>query len=206
MARGASAKTPAAAGAALAAAAGKAGEAAKLGKKTPIDLGDTASLKRALDDCVVQVVTDGGYEEDHFVSNVKIALGTVTCLLALVAQFYPKKWLAQWWVLLACVLAYGACTLALNVFITRVEGEVFLFTRPRKGGKALQASSKLPRFSPEYMLQLETHPKAPNSKLASLERSIASYFDVDGFLVEAPFRADVLRTLRAFESQQKKAQ
>ena len=44
------------------------------------------------------------------------------------------------------------------------------------------------------------------SKPASLERSIASYFDVDGFLVEAPFRADVLRTLRAFESQQKKAQ
>ncbi len=44
------------------------------------------------------------------------------------------------------------------------------------------------------------------SKPASLERSVASYFDVDGFLVEAPFRADVLRTLRAFESQQKKAQ
>ena len=44
------------------------------------------------------------------------------------------------------------------------------------------------------------------SKPASLERSMASYFDLDGFLVEAPFRADVLRTLRAFESQQKKAQ
>lgn len=44
------------------------------------------------------------------------------------------------------------------------------------------------------------------SKPASLERSIASYFDKDGFLVEPPFRADVLRTLRAFESQQKKVQ
>ena len=48
--------------------------------------------------------------------------------------------------------------------------------------------------------------RGARSKPASLERSIASYFDVDGFLVEAPFRADVLRTLRAFESQQKKAQ
>ena len=54
------------------------------------------------------------------------------CLLALVAQFYPKKWPGQWWVMLVCVLAYGACTVALNLFITRVEGEVFLFTRPRK--------------------------------------------------------------------------
>ena len=48
------------------------------------------------------------------------------------AQFYPKKWPGQWWVMLVCVLAYGACTVALNLFITRVEGEVFLFTRPRK--------------------------------------------------------------------------
>ncbi len=54
MARGAFAKTPSAAGAALAAAA-KPVDAAKAEKKTPVDLGDTASLKRALDDCVVQV-------------------------------------------------------------------------------------------------------------------------------------------------------
>ena len=48
--------------------------------------------------------------------------------------------------------------------------------------------------------------RTSRSKVATLERSIASYFDVDGFLVEAPFRADVLRTLRTFETQQKKAQ
>jgi signal peptidase complex subunit 2 len=54
------------------------------------------------------------------------------CLLALLAQFYPKKWPAQWWIMLVCVLAYGACTLALNAFVSRVEGDAFLFTRPRK--------------------------------------------------------------------------
>jgi len=107
-----------------------------------------------------QVLADSGYEEDHYVSNVKIGLGTFTCaaflqspatscsykedcaaaevesvrrcLLALLAQFYPKKWPAQWWVMLVCVLAYGACTLALNAFVSRVEGDAFLFTRPRK--------------------------------------------------------------------------
>ena len=56
MARGVFARTPPAAGAALAAAAAqKSADAAKIDKKTPIDLGDTASLKRALDDCVLQV-------------------------------------------------------------------------------------------------------------------------------------------------------
>lgn len=60
MARGVFARTPPAAGAALAAAAAqKSADAAKIDKKTPIDLGDTASLKRALDDCVLQVAAKG---------------------------------------------------------------------------------------------------------------------------------------------------
>ena len=60
------------------------------------------------------------------------------------AQFYPKKWPGQWWVMLVCVLAYGACTVALNLFITRVEGEVFLFTRPRKVRAPRAGSAALP--------------------------------------------------------------
>ncbi len=55
MARGAAARVPAAAGAALAAAAGNSVDAEKVSAKAPVDLGDTASLKRALDDYVVQV-------------------------------------------------------------------------------------------------------------------------------------------------------
>ena len=31
---------------------------------------------------LLQVITDSGYEEDHFVSNVKIGLGTLTCAAA----------------------------------------------------------------------------------------------------------------------------
>lgn len=124
MARGVFARTPPAAGAALAAAAAqKSADAAKIEKKTPIDLGDTASLKRALDDCVLQVtakglevllppksfrkpfyetsflllqvITDSGYGEDHFVSNVKIGLGTLTCAALsytahCAAEFLPR--------------------------------------------------------------------------------------------------------------------
>ena len=78
------------------------------------------------------------------------------CLLALAAQFYPKKWPGQWWVMLVCVLAYGACTLALNLFITRVEGDVFLFTRPRKVRASCAGSAASQKQGPvsEVAIQL----------------------------------------------------
>ncbi len=127
MARGAAARVPAAAGAALAAAAGNSVDAEKVGAKAPVDLGDTASLKRALDDYVVQVcwpasgaphwlalcaalckllqaaaaatscvalrqvLADSGYEEDHYVSNVKIGLGTFTCAAFLQAAVNARS-------------------------------------------------------------------------------------------------------------------
>jgi hypothetical protein len=40
---------------------------------------------------------------------------------------------------------------------------------PRQGGKgALRVASKLPRFSPQYGLKLEAHPRAPGRRAQRL--------------------------------------
>ena len=54
------------------------------------------------------------------------------CSIALIAQFYPGKHPDNWWLLCGCVIAYAACTLALNLFLLRFEGETFFFTRARR--------------------------------------------------------------------------
>ena len=54
------------------------------------------------------------------------------CLFALVAQFYPRKFPDNYWLLVICVAAYALCTAALNMFITYVEGDAILFTLPHK--------------------------------------------------------------------------
>ena len=108
-----------------------------------------------------QAILDAGYEEDFFVSNVKIGLGSLTCeqqpsltgsqlmfaqartsskapcdfcriVIALLAQFYPKKYPDNWLLLLICLVLYGIGTAILSVFTTLVEDDSFLITRPRK--------------------------------------------------------------------------
>ncbi len=45
--------------------------------------------------------------------------------MAALAQFYPKKYPDNFWVLLVCVGLYIAATLALNILFSGIDGEVF---------------------------------------------------------------------------------
>ena len=83
-----------------------------------------------------QAVLDAGYEEDMSISNTKIGscvsrqpgaqpgsqctalatgLGLLTCATALLAQFYPKPFPENYWLLVACVVVYFLLNTALQV-------------------------------------------------------------------------------------------
>ena len=53
-------------------------------------------------------------------------------IIALLAQFYPKKYPDNWLLLLICLVLYSIGTAVLSVFTTLVEDDSFLITRPRK--------------------------------------------------------------------------
>ena len=82
---------------------------------------------------------DAGYEEDMTISNTKIGscarqpcarpgtqcalhhgtgLGLLTCATALLAQFYPKPFPDNYWLLVACVVVYFLLNTALQVRAT----------------------------------------------------------------------------------------
>jgi signal peptidase complex subunit 2 len=50
-----------------------------------------------------------------------LVLGLVTCILALVAQFYPVKFPGNYTVLVVCVAGYCAFNTLLQLYITFVE-------------------------------------------------------------------------------------
>ncbi len=52
--------------------------------------------------------------------------------IALLAQFYPKKYPDNWLLLLVCLVLYGLGSTALSIFTMLVEDDCFLITRPRK--------------------------------------------------------------------------
>ncbi|CAK9323834.1 unnamed protein product [Citrullus colocynthis] len=78
--------------------------AAKSAKKA--NLFDHHSLKHLLDESVSEIVTSRGYVEDVRLSNVKLIMGTIIIIIALVAQFYKKKFPENRDFLIGCIILY----------------------------------------------------------------------------------------------------
>eukprot|EP01132_Coremiostelium_polycephalum_P005529 gene5529-6888_t len=60
-------------------------------KPVTVNLYDSAALKQTLDDSAVKYVTDvAGFTQDQTVNYYKVGFGLIGCILAAVAQFYPR--------------------------------------------------------------------------------------------------------------------
>ncbi|KAL9688176.1 hypothetical protein QQ045_032593 [Rhodiola kirilowii] len=79
-------------------------DAAKNLKKA--NLLDHNSIKHLLDESVTEVVTSRGYKENVRLSNIKMLLGLVIIAIALVAQFYWKKFPENKNFLIGCIISY----------------------------------------------------------------------------------------------------
>ncbi|CAA7028979.1 unnamed protein product [Microthlaspi erraticum] len=67
---------------------------------------DHHSIKHILDESVSEIVTSRGYREDVRLSNLKLILGVVIIVVALVAQFYNKKFPENRDFLIGCIALY----------------------------------------------------------------------------------------------------
>ncbi|CAH2071552.1 unnamed protein product, partial [Thlaspi arvense] len=192
---------------------------------------DHNSVKHILDESVSDIVTSRGYKEDVRLSNVKLLLGVIIIVVALVAQFYNKKFPENRDILICCIGLYPfsnsldshrikiklkimeigkICWICLvldsgkYVVLTAVmqlimyvkEKNAILFTYPLEGSftsTGLVVSSKLPRFSDQYTLTIESaDPKSISAeKSVQLTKSVTQWFTKDGVLVEGLFWKDV---------------
>ncbi|KAK8953683.1 putative signal peptidase complex subunit 2 [Platanthera guangdongensis] len=67
---------------------------------------DSNSIKHVLDESVKEIVTSRGFAEDFRLSNLRLLIGTVIIAVALLAQFYPKKFPENRDVLIGCIVLY----------------------------------------------------------------------------------------------------
>ncbi|MBA0750130.1 hypothetical protein Gogos_003987 [Gossypium gossypioides] len=174
----------------------KAETANKNAKKA--NLLDHGSIKHILDESVTEIVKSRGYVEDVRMSNIRLLLGTIIIVIALVAQFYKKKFPENRDFLIGCIL----------VIYTK-EKNAILFTYPPAGSVAstgLVVSSKLPRFSDLYTLTIASaDPKSISAgKLVELTKSVTQWFTKDGVLVEGLFWKDVETLINDYATEPKK--
>lgn len=90
-----------------------------------VELGDCQAIKTVLDDSLVQMVSERGYQEDQGVSNVKIVLGLLASSFGLFGQFHEhmgfQKFPDDRHILGACVAGYMVCSGLLSVLAVVVE-------------------------------------------------------------------------------------
>jgi len=137
-------------------------------KKT--NLGDSATIKRIMDDAVIQVLLDDseeglGYVEDTALSNLKLVVGFAGVGASLVSHVYPAPFPKNWLVLLLCCAWYFLMSGILQLILSFCELESILLVRETTDAshvaraEGLNFSSHLPRFQEMYTLGITPLPK-----------------------------------------------
>jgi len=101
-----------------------------------IETGDSVKVKQVLDDALVEIIVNQGFEANYSWDNVKLLLMLVSCVFGLVAQFYPLPFPESRPLLALCCAMYFIISGVLQFIVTFVDKDTILFVRP----KAVSAS------------------------------------------------------------------
>eukprot|EP01111_Echinosteliopsis_oligospora_P007444 TRINITY_DN2246_c0_g1_i1.p1 TRINITY_DN2246_c0_g1~~TRINITY_DN2246_c0_g1_i1.p1 ORF type:complete len:212 (+),score=34.66 TRINITY_DN2246_c0_g1_i1:51-686(+) len=151
---------------------------------------DNNALRQALDDYATKHIENGlGLKENHNITHIKLFLGTLCCGLALLAQFYPHPFPANWNIILACAIGYFVCSAIMQYVISYVQKDAFLFTKSSpKYEKGLSVSSKVDRYSLDYQMTIKD---LKSEKSVSFKKPMTLFFDTDGVLHEDKFTPEI---------------
>ncbi|XP_041000566.1 probable signal peptidase complex subunit 2 [Juglans microcarpa x Juglans regia] len=171
---------------------------------------DHHSIKHILDESVSEIVTSRGYVEDVRMSNIRLVMGTIIIIIALLAQFYKKKFPENRNFLIGCIVLYIVFNGLLQLIIYTKEKNAILFTYPPSGSftsTGLVVSSKLPRFSDMYTLSIASaDPKSISANQSvQFTKSVTQWFTKDGVLVEGLFWKDVEALVEEYAREPKKS-
>mmetsp|Transcript_220 Transcript_220/g.242 ORF Transcript_220/g.242 Transcript_220/m.242 type:complete len:248 (-) Transcript_220:526-1269(-) len=195
-----------------------------------VDTGDIIKLKQILDETVastflVENVLEGsadgirgnsiGLSECHIWNNIKLAVMTVACAFAMVAQFAPLPFPESRPVLGACCAAYFVLSGALQLITTFLDKDCILITKVMKkdqstdgGGMkknpgmlthGLRIRTSLPRFSEFYTVRIEFQ-GMEDSPFVKKTSSVGKFFDVEGMFDEYGLENEVEQLYKRFTS------
>jgi len=206
-------------------------ETEELNMPVIVELGDSQAVKTALDDSLVQMVAERGYQEDQGISNVKIILGLLASAFGLFGQFHEHLGFAKFpddrHILGACVAGYMFCSSLLSVlavvweknYIASLKGPILrenVYPFLKDGEeipewcswiKACKVETELERYDTKFTVRY-TIMTADDVWQEPYEEhnSILRFFNVEGLLLEDVYQKwgrDVLKN-GAFKAKKKK--
>ncbi|RYH20957.1 hypothetical protein EON65_21970 [archaeon] len=97
-----------------------------------IETGDSVKVKQVFDDCIMETITDAGYAANYSWENFKLLLMFVSCVFALVAQFYPMPFPSSRPLLAVCCVMYFIISSVLQFIVTFIDKDTIMFTKPNE--------------------------------------------------------------------------
>mmetsp|Transcript_37076 Transcript_37076/g.56965 ORF Transcript_37076/g.56965 Transcript_37076/m.56965 type:complete len:264 (-) Transcript_37076:1301-2092(-) len=193
-----------------------------------VDVGDMTKVKQVLDETVAAALLDGsgggsfssadsfsspGLDEDYFLDNIKLAIMTVACIFAVIAQFGPIPFPESRILLALCCGLYFVLSGLLQLITTYLDQDCILRTKPiaTKGDSAskkknpllfqygLKVRTNMLRFSEFFTVILEFK-GMENTPMVKETWSVGNFFDVDGMFDELGLVERVEKLYRRLEA------
>ena len=106
---------------------------AELPEPHVIETGDSVKVKQVLDDATTEILTnDTEFIPNYFWDNIKLLLMFLSCVFAMLAQFYPIPFPASRPLLGACCAMYFILSTILQFMISYIDRDIILVSTPEK--------------------------------------------------------------------------
>ncbi len=97
-----------------------------------IETGDSIKVKQVLDDTVMAAIVDAGFEANYGWDNFKLFLMFLSCVFAMMAQFYPQPFPDSRLLLAVCCAMYFIISTALQCIVVFVDKDIIMYTKPKQ--------------------------------------------------------------------------
>lgn len=197
-------------------------------------LGDSNTMKRLIDDAVIEVMLEdeSPFVEDVALSNMKLIIGFGSVGASVVSHIFPAPFPKNWWVLLGCVAWYFIGSGILQLLLSFVELESIVLLRykgkERAAGRAagINVSSHFPRYQDVFTLGITPLPSSslgllfapkfkpnppeegapsPPRDHTQIHWSVSEFFDEEGVFYEEKCMDMVRQFLETYEGEGQRA-
>eukprot|EP01127_Copromyxa_protea_P004254 TRINITY_DN14135_c0_g1_i1.p1 TRINITY_DN14135_c0_g1~~TRINITY_DN14135_c0_g1_i1.p1 ORF type:complete len:179 (+),score=35.18 TRINITY_DN14135_c0_g1_i1:310-846(+) len=167
-------------------------------KQERVNVYDDNAVKQIMDDWVRKVVLKRNPQEDFTISNCKILIGGISCLLGVYAHYYVGPWGTNARIILTfCVLAFALLQLVLKYIAHFVEKDFIINIASKRPYKVRTAFSKeTGNYEIEIVDKQTESSGSPKSYKTS--KSITEYFDQTGLFYGNILELHIIEALDKF--------
>jgi len=174
-----------------------------------IETGDSVKVKQVLDDATVEGIKGAGYNINYKWENFKLFLMFISCVFAMLAQFYPIPFPKSRPLLGSCCAMYFILSGILQFIVSFIDKDTILFTYPKNdtnNNLPLQIRTSFPRFQEYFTLiiQFKDGKKLNKNEMTTAKMYVGRYFTVKGEFDEEAYIEDVKSVVKRFEEKEYK--